>query len=738
VGSGEDDLLAGLDALAAGEPHPALVVSEGPVDAVPGRVAFVFDGSEPQTQSPPGAEFPALAAVGAEIAGVPGPDGQPPAGEGAMVGSGSFLTQAALARLLNDFGVQPRAVIGYPAGAAAAAPAPQSPPVHPDPGITAYVQLGSACVAHGTAAPAGPAVVRASIPGQPQALTLVLALARLHALGVTIAWAPLFVGQPAPRTVPLPTYTFQRQRYWLYDHVTQGKPAAGDVGADASFWRAVEHDDIADLAATVGAGPAEQDMLRLALPALAAWRRRRDCWYRVAWQLLPERAPRPGQGNWLIVSRPGERAAAVSAALRAHGVAAIPVEVAGAAAQAAKAVEQARAGTCVAGVLSLLAVDEEAPQFGPMAGLGLTVEMASSLNQPGAQVPLWIATQGAVVAGRDGPPFRPEQAQLWGLGQALAADRPDCPGGLVDLPARLDDRTGRWLAALLTAATGDREVAIRADGGHVRRLVRGQPWPVAPGRWQPAGTALLTGAATELGRSVARWLATVGFGHLLLAAADVPPDTLAAELAGTGARVSAVAADLADPDAIGRITAAVPAELPLTAAIHLNAWPASDPGSPDVGRIVREWPPEVAAMSGLRDLAAQHPLSALLVGLPSAGLMTGPGLGNQAPALAQVGGLASQCLTADGGPAVVVGLGVWGEPGGPAPMARHLRRYGMTPLSTGAALAALREAAESGLGLSVFADIDRDLAGEWLPGQYLNMHTDGDHHRERSGNGSGC
>ncbi|MBW0275543.1 hypothetical protein ATM97_19140 [Nocardia sp. MH4] len=42
----------------------------------------------------------------------------------------------------------------------------------------------------------------------------VTALARLQVAGVPVTWAPLFAGRPVPR-MSLPTYAFQRRRYWL-------------------------------------------------------------------------------------------------------------------------------------------------------------------------------------------------------------------------------------------------------------------------------------------------------------------------------------------------------------------------------------------------------------------------------------------------------------------------------------------------------------------------------------------
>jgi len=98
-------------------------------------------------------------------------------------------------------------------------------------GVTTFLELGPDGVLTGMAQESVTAearLVAAQRRDRPEASTLVAALGALHVAGVGLDWAALLAGG---RRVDLPTYPFQRERYWLT------VPAAGharDWGVEAA------------------------------------------------------------------------------------------------------------------------------------------------------------------------------------------------------------------------------------------------------------------------------------------------------------------------------------------------------------------------------------------------------------------------------------------------------------------------------------------------------------------------
>ncbi|MEU8827591.1 type I polyketide synthase [Streptomyces sp. NPDC048636] len=789
MGQNLEELRAGLAALAAAEPHQAVVgpglVRPGTADST-GRMVFFF-GGEDAGRAGAGAElyerFPVFAAAFDEVCGLLGVKGGP----GALASrAGLFARHIAVARLLESLGVRPGAVMGHALGEIAAA--------H----IAGVLELPDACRLAAADSPSGvrgvvcqqPVVpVLSGVTGHPvderiatadywtrhdrdagpppaehpvdtldevsvvwdlgpqprttstsalspfhdgrsEVRELTRALARLHIAGATVDWAAFFDSSPAPLPVELPTYAFQRRRFWLANEAPADGPAQVESWVDTAFWNAVDTGDLSVLEQSLDLPADSHTALREVLPALAAWRRQRGWRYRVAWKALADVVAPRLSDTWLVVTSDDPAAevmaTAVTDALRAHGadVVVCPGPPGPSSPQddpGARSLSTAVAGRSVAGVLSLLAVADGEPPAdnGPSPALAPTIRLMEGLEGAGIEAPVWIATRGGVRVDRGDPAARPDQAQLWGLGGIGAMEHPGLRGGLVDLPHRFDDRAGRRLAGVLTAAHGEGEVAVRADSSFARRLVRDRPGPSARGGWAMRGTVLITGADTPFGAYAARWAAHAGAGHLLLVGTATPADGLVAEVTASGVGVSVAAVDPADAEALASALADLPGQCPLTAVLHLAA-PLGDAVGPlDPARIAEEWPRMVAGPANLCALARTNELSALVLGSSAVGVLPVPGLGNQAPAHAHLRALAEECR-ARGVPAVSVSWGALDDPGASPAVTERLRDTGMSPLTPHAAAALLRQTVMADTSSVVLADLDE----KWLTAQASERGTD--------------
>ncbi|MGW4380752.1 type I polyketide synthase [Kitasatospora sp. NPDC004531] len=414
----------------------------------------------------------------------------------------------------------------------------------------------------------GPAVVVGTLRRGESGLDRVLtSLAEAHVGGLLPDWDRVFAGHRSGG-ISLPTYAFRCRPYWLED--TAGPSGTSAEGDD--FWEALGGGDLDRFTTAVGVAP--EDPLNVVLPALATWRAARtersvvDSWrYRVTWRALPEGPAAALDGSWLVLSSDGQdedgqrRAAETVRAMEQAGATVVHVRITEEAADRAVLADRVRASLDalpgpVAGVLSLLGLDERPHPAHPSLPLGTALNLAlvQALGDAGIGAPLWWATRGAVaVGGTDtGSGVSAAQSLLWGLGRVAALEFPQRWGGLVDLPEVLDADTAARLCRVLAGRAGDEDqVAVRATGCHGRRLVRSALGDTAPPRsWRPGGTVLITGGTGGIGAQIARWLARRGAAHLVLAGRRGPDapgaPELAEELAALGARVTLASCDVAD------------------------------------------------------------------------------------------------------------------------------------------------------------------------------------------------
>ncbi|MFE3485915.1 type I polyketide synthase, partial [Streptomyces griseus] len=549
-----------------------------------------------------------------------------------------------------------------------------------------------------------------------QATSLLTGLSRLHVHGVDVAWDQ-WVSRTGP-LVEVPTYAFQRRRYWLEGSARS--VVGSDVDAStAEFWEAVERNDLGALGLD-GDTPSDR-----VLPVLTEWRRGRrehhalaGLRYHVTWKPVPQPADTTPSltGTWLVVSH-GEDVSAPLLAL-VDGLAAraellIVEPGTGRAGLADRLRAVAENAEPLAGVVSALALPGGAAP-GEWHATADNLALVQALGDTGATAPLWCLTRGAVGTGTDDPVRDPEAAAVWGLGRVAALEHPDRWGGLIDLPADPDASAYQRLGHVLTGATGEDQIAVRATRMLACRLRRA----TAPAlrdepEWSPGGSTLITGGTGALGGHVARRLAERGAEHIVLLSRQGPDapgaDDLRRDLEALGSRVTVRACDISHRADVAEAIAAVPAAHPLTTVVHAAAVLDDAPLSaltPE--RLASVLDAKATSARYLDELTRDLPLASFVLFSAFGGVLGSAGQGNYAAANAVLDALADQRRAA-GLPATAIAWGAWAGDGMAARSAAtvlRLRRTGARPMAPERALAALGRALGDGETHVLVADVD--------------------------------
>ncbi|MFJ3221689.1 SDR family NAD(P)-dependent oxidoreductase, partial [Kitasatospora sp. NPDC086801] len=535
--------------------------------------------------------------------------------------------------------------------------------------------------------------------------------------GVPVDWPAYFAGSHARHT-DLPTYAFQRRRYWL-DTTAVPQENTGEP-VDAEFWAAVEQEDLADLARRLRVDVTTLDGV---VPAMAAWRRRTrehaladSLRYRIAWRSVStSKATGPG-GLWVIAvpasDTAGDMAAEVANGLREYGAEVVLLELSGADRKAfAERLHDALPGRTADGVLSLLALDDEPEPRHPAVtrGSATTLALVQALADLDSTARLWCVTAEAVAVDRGEHVRHPFQASLWGFGLSISLESPSTWGGMVDLPARPGEQEIRLLCAVLSETGGEDAVAVRSRGLFARRLVRAAAGDTPEAVWRPRGTVLVTGGTGGLGVHVARWLAAGGAAHVVLTSRRGPAAEgmaeLAKELEALGTRVTIAACDVTDRTAVRRLVDALGDDL--TSVVHAagvmqNLTPASDLTLAEFARIGDA---KITGAINLDVVLGDRPLDAFVVFSSGASVWGGAGQSAYGRANAFLDALCA-ARRARGAAATSIAWSSWRSGMVDEELEALARRVGAPAMEPEMAILALQHALDRGDEQLVVADFD--------------------------------
>jgi pimaricinolide synthase PimS1 len=410
-------------------------------------------------------------------------------------------------------------------------------------------------------------VIASQRRGRDGSEALLSALGALHVHGAHIDWAKGLGDNAKAPIAALPTYAFQRQRYWV--EAEKPHQVESKNGVDARFWEAVQSgsmERVGQLLQLPEGG--QREHLSALLPALNNWYEHTeaaatvDGWcYEDQWQTIsPSTSSVPIDGVCWLVSGQWPDVAhleRLQEALRAQGATVECLTV-------NEATDRLQADALLPRAIVYLA--GELPPANPVAEekpwLRTTSEVvklaqAVSTRKDASATRLWLCTPHAVRIRDDDAPTASYLQALWGLGRTLSLELPIAFGGLADLGPADDAALRRIATTFLSAETTGEEIALRGQDLWTRKLhhapSRTGSKPGA-GKWDPQGTILITGGTGALGSFLCHWLADRGAQQLILTSrrGEQAPGAadLVAALSAKGCRAEVRACDVGDSAAV--------------------------------------------------------------------------------------------------------------------------------------------------------------------------------------------
>ncbi len=529
--------------------------------------------------------------------------------------------------------------------------------------------------------------------------SLLPSLAALYVQGAPVDWAAFEQARPG-RRMALPTYPFQRQRYWIADG--QARTAA-----------------------------------RQATPPPKAALDVDGLLYELQWKQTGASAGNGAfltEAPWLIFADASGVAEAFAAQARAAGgrcVVAYPgaaftyqgerAELASASPmQYRQLLDKALGDAAACAVLYAWGLDAHSEGFAHhTAAEGLVYLLQALLTRPiVTDARLMIVTRGAqaVADSLESPALA--QSLLWGLGRVVMQEHPEFGPVLVDLDPMSAPPEVEALWRESMNAPGARQAAWRGAVRYEARLARKQTSnaPMPPMRIRPDASYLITGGLGGLGLEAARGLAEQGARHIILLGRTPLPPREAWNALEPNSRDGLRVAAVRSIEALGATV--YTASVDVSELEALRAWHAGflqAPAPPiagvlhgagilddklllhlDAASLASVIKPKAAGAWALHQLFQGQPLDFFIVYSSAASLLGSPGQGNYAAANAWLDAFV-QWRRAQGLHALAMNWGPWSEVGMAVEtgMNAQLERRGVTGLPPQEAMAALWRALEA-------------------------------------------
>ncbi|RQH04064.1 type I polyketide synthase [Okeania hirsuta] len=517
---------------------------------------------------------------------------------------------------------------------------------------------------------------------------MLLTLGKLYVIGIKINWSGFDQGY-ARQKVALPTYPFQRQRYWVEKTENKQKQQhqkLENIGETPIFQLLTQGNTetlTQQLERAVNFSPEQLKLLPEILDVLAKQHQEqltavtvKNWFYEIQWKPLAQSNSTTNiqLSHWLIFADNTGVAEKLAQKLQQQGheyslvyrgenyqkLAAgkyqlnpnTPEEFE----QLYQEIQQ-NTPTPLSKLIHLWSLD--APESKDLTletleetqiwGCGSVVYLLQTLLKKANTPQVWLVTRGSqsVLSKTENNITGLAASPLWGLGRAVSLEHPQLWGGLVDLDPQApaaDEIEMLW--QLLVNEQEEDHLALRGENTYVARLVNQSP-PEFP---QPLslssdGSYLITGGLGALGLHTAEWLVSKGAKNIVLTGRNAPSEKIQEsiqKLEQTGCQVKVWLGDIAIEEDIAKILEKIQTSMPKLKGI-IHAAGVLDDGTiqqMNWERFAKVMSPKVRGTWHLHKLTQNLPLDFFICFSSMVSLIGSPGQGNYAAANAFMDGLA--------------------------------------------------------------------------------------------------
>ncbi|MDJ0714931.1 MAG: hybrid fatty acyl-AMP ligase/type I polyketide synthase [Prochloraceae cyanobacterium] len=492
------------------------------------------------------------------------------------------------------------------------------------------------------------------IPGKEDWQQILNSLASLYLRGVKIDWFG-FDKEYDRNRLSLPTYPFQRQRYWI-----------------------------------------EEKQLNEEVSIISNW----ENWlYQIEWQAKStQELTRPASSsskNWCIFADRSGLGEKIAKQLEARGdrVLLIYSQESGKQTSENTAIINASTsedlerlfeenysnGTSLNGIIHLWSLEAKKTdeltisslEESQILGCGSVLNLIQTLVKKSIPAPIWLVTRGSQPVTLQEKSISVAQTPLWGMGRVIAVENPQLWGGMIDLSPHLETSEAEAIVGEITNSEAEDHLAFRQGIRYVARLKKSENITDRSISRSPninsESTYAIAGGLGALGLNIAKWMAKQGARYLVLLSRRGISDNnihTIRELEQTGAKILVLKADISNEGEILRVLETIKHAMPPLRGI-IQAAGILDDGilqGQNWERFTKVMAPKVQGTWNLHNLTRDLPLDFFVTFSSVASLLGSPGQGNYAAANAFMDAIAH--LRANRGlPALSINWGPWSEIG---------------------------------------------------------------------------